>query len=147
MPRVATTVRKDHQNKRPASRATALLLLGTVALALLSACAVSESRFNNATPPANIEAGRQLANAQCGNCHIVDADASVQRKDRIPGFPWIAHREDLKVETLMLFLKSNHDRMPNLALTEEQLRDISEYILSLNLSSGSPRSLHRENGH
>ena len=141
MARIAIMRRKADQNRSPASVVIGLLLLGTIAGALLSACAASKSRLENSAPSANIEAGRQIANTQCSGCHIIGADGSVQRKDRIPGFPWIAHQEDLNVETLMLLLKSDHDRMPHFTLTEKQLRAISEYILSLNLPSRSRKSL------
>jgi mono/diheme cytochrome c family protein len=97
-------------------------LAGVAALTLAAAAAQAQ------TPPA--EAGRELAQSVCSNCHVVEADPA-KGSDQAPSFRSIAARPATTDETLHAFLLHPHGNMPPLTLSNEQIADLSAYILSL----------------
>jgi|ERR1035438_1582241 mono/diheme cytochrome c family protein len=71
--------------------------------------------------------GSTLAERWCTGCHVVSGD---QKKgtDIAPSFASIAERSDFNVEKLASFLLEPHPKMPNMALSPEEAKDISVYI-------------------
>ncbi|MEO8321690.1 MAG: c-type cytochrome [Bradyrhizobium sp.] len=75
--------------------------------------------------------GRKIAAANCSSCHemgpgTLDPDAA-----SIPSFQAIAAMPSTTMIAISVFLRTSHDVMPNLRLTERQISDIGAYILSL----------------
>lgn len=75
-------------------------------------------------------AGRRLAEAWCSECHAITR-YSVGEQRRGPDFIDVAKRPKTTPLSLNVFLRSNHDNMPNLILKRDEADDIVAYILSL----------------
>jgi mono/diheme cytochrome c family protein len=75
-------------------------------------------------------AGRRLAQAWCSECHAIGPKV-VDGFKRAPDFAEIAQRPKTTPLSLNVFLRSNHDNMPNLILKRDEADDIVAYILSL----------------
>ena len=88
-------------------------------------------------PPAaaqDVEAGRQIAKRWCSSCHEI-GKAPVQNVVS-PPFAAVARMPSTTTISLNAFLSTPHNRMPNYSLTQQEIADVSAYILSLR---GSPR--------
>jgi mono/diheme cytochrome c family protein len=84
-----------------------------------------------AQEPGDADAGRQLAETWCGNCHVVGPGQKLGTSTGAPTFSAIA---DMKTTTqlgLVAFLQTPHHRMPDLHLSRNEIADVSTYILSL----------------
>ena len=79
----------------------------------------------------DVAEGDRLAHTLCINCHVVDTQGPVIRTDRVPSFSWIANQQGLTPTTLPLWLSKSHERMPDLNLTRDEIRELSAYIMSL----------------
>jgi hypothetical protein len=49
----------------------------------------------------------------------------------VPSFSWIANQKGLTATTLPVWLSTSHERMPDFALSRDEIRKLSAYILSL----------------
>ena len=76
-------------------------------------------------------AGRQLADAWCGSCHVAGPTAARGVSNGVPTFAGIARRKSTTAMSLRVFLQSPHARMPDLHLSRDEIADVSAYILSL----------------
>jgi len=75
-------------------------------------------------------AGRRLAEAWCSECHALTVTA-IAGPRRGPDFAEVAKRPRTTALSLNVFLRSNHDSMPNVILTRGEADDIVAYVLSL----------------
>lgn len=75
-------------------------------------------------------AGRRLAEAWCSECHAITR-YSVGAPRRGPDFIDVAKRTKTTALSLNVFLRSNHDNMPNFILKRDEADDIVAYILTL----------------
>jgi hypothetical protein len=91
-----------------------------VALAML-ACA------NEVALAANPDNSSTLAQRWCTGGHLVSAD-QIKGTDIAPSFASIAERLDYNVEKLASFLLEPHPKMPNMALSPEEAKDIGAFI-------------------
>jgi mono/diheme cytochrome c family protein len=91
-------------------------------------------RLHNASgaplPSDSASAGRRLAEAWCRDCHAIDA-TTVGTRGGPPDFVAVANRASTTALSLKVFLKTSHQRMPNLIITPDQADDLANYILSL----------------
>lgn len=87
-----------------------------------------------------IAAGRQLALQVCSVCHVVapNQEFAPGLEQQTPSFEAIANRPDMSVEFLRKFITTTHwdektipMTMPNPMLSDEQITQVSSYILSL----------------
>ena len=76
---------------------------------------------------ANLDNGSTLARRWCTGCHVVSGD-QIKGTDIAPSFASIAERPDFNVEKLASFLLEPHPKMPNMALSPEEVKDISAFI-------------------
>lgn len=76
---------------------------------------------------ANPDNGSTLARRWCTGCHVVSGD-QIKGTDIAPSFASIASRPDFNVEKLDSFLLEPHPKMPNMALSPEETRDIGAFI-------------------
>lgn len=74
--------------------------------------------------------GHRLAEAWCKGCHAIDA-ATAGTRGGPPDFLAIANRASTTALSLKVFLKTSHQRMPNIIIAPEQADDLATYILSL----------------
>ena len=91
-------------------------------------------RLHNASgatlPSDSASAGHRLAEAWCRDCHAIDA-TTVGTRGGPPDFVAVANRASTTALSLKVFLKTSHQRMPNLIITPDQADDLANYILSL----------------
>ena len=76
---------------------------------------------------ANPDNGSTLARRWCTGCHVVSSDQT-KGMDIAPSFASIADRPNFNIEKLAFFLLEPHPKMPNLALSPEEARDIAAFI-------------------
>jgi cytochrome c len=79
----------------------------------------------------DIRAGKDIAQATCGGCHIVDPKGQKTGSDAVPTFAAIARMPSTTAASLTVFLSSPHSPMPDLVLSRQEIRDLVAYILSL----------------
>jgi len=107
---------------------------GTLIALLLAVAALLLIRLHNAAgAPAeqdSISNGRRLAEAWCKECHSF-ATAGPGTLSRAPDFVRIANRTSTTELSLKVFLRSNHQRMPNLIIAPDQADDLAQFILGL----------------
>jgi len=77
------------------------------------------------------EAGRALAGRWCANCHMVDGGHGHATASGVPTFSGIAAMPSTTELSLRVFLRTPHIRMPDLHLTNQEIEDVSAFILSL----------------
>lgn len=84
------------------------------------------------TAAADPAGGHAIANAMCAVCHMVDAQgAKGPTFTTAPDFVAIANTGRMSQAVLISFLTGPHPTMPRLKLSEDQLRHITTYIMSL----------------
>jgi mono/diheme cytochrome c family protein len=77
------------------------------------------------------EAGYDLANEVCAECHAVEAGETVSPNREAPPFQVIAKKPEMSELALTVFFQTPHPSMPNLIVTGNDARDLVAYILSL----------------
>ena len=75
-------------------------------------------------------AGRQVAMEICSSCHRV-ADGQLSPVQNAASFIDIANMPSTTALSLKVFLRSNHERMPNFIISNSDADDVVDYILSL----------------
>jgi len=76
--------------------------------------------------------GELIAKTWCAGCHDIDGiSPPFGRSDAIPSFPAVANMSSTTAASLRVFLSTPHARMPDYNLTQREIADVSEYILSL----------------
>ena len=75
--------------------------------------------------------GKELAESLCSVCHNVGPNPSSSGKTDIPSFYSIANRQNQSGQNLVGSIIFPHPEMPKVSFTNKELRDITEYILSL----------------
>ena len=75
--------------------------------------------------------GEYIARTWCANCHAVGAQAPTSARDSVPAFIAVAKMKTTTASSLAAFLMTPHPNMPNFALSRQEIRDVSAYILSL----------------
>ena len=78
----------------------------------------------------NVERGRELAQAWCAECHAIGPKVTEGKRPG-PNFVDFAKRASTTPLSLNVFLRSNHETMPNLIVARGEGDDLVAYILSL----------------
>src|SRR6476660_2069366 len=89
----------------------------------------------SATAGGNPFIGRQAAATLCVPCHQIDET----RRDGPPSFVDIALMPSTTALSLKVFLRSNHNEMPNLIIPDSETDDLIAYILTLKQSFAPSR--------
>jgi len=92
--------------------------------AALTLVAYSTSGFS-----ADAQRGKQFARRVCALCHVV-VDSQRSGDPDAPSFRLIAESPQFRKKGARLLLEK-HPKMPNLALTQVELDDVTAYIKSL----------------
>jgi len=106
-----------------------------VALLVAAAPACGQPAGNSES----VQAGHKLAILVCANCHVAAPDQPIEPILRPPAasFASIAQRPSVDEAWLANFLKTTHrgldepNGMPNPQLLDVQIKQISDYLLSL----------------
>lgn len=77
------------------------------------------------------EAGRALAQRWCSNCHMIDPGQADASATGVPTFAGVARMPSTTAMSLNAFLRTPHVRMPDLHLSNQEIDDVSAYILGL----------------
>lgn len=75
--------------------------------------------------------GELTAKTWCVGCHAMSAGGATLGGATAPSFSDIAQMASTNETSLEIFLSTSHPRMANYALTRDEIRDVSAYILSL----------------
>jgi mono/diheme cytochrome c family protein len=78
--------------------------------------------------------GRLLARQVCAECHAVERNQYSSHYSLAPSFTAVARTSGMTGMALNVFLHTSHRYMPNLILSDEQVRGVIAYILSLKRS-------------
>jgi mono/diheme cytochrome c family protein len=102
---------------------------------IMLACTVAAAPFAVQFPTlaqvlGDPSSGRQIATTTCGSCHYIFATKRSRTKVP-PSFEDIANLPSTTALSLKVFLRSNHNQMPNLILSDAQADDVIAYILGL----------------
>ena len=81
-------------------------------------------------PAGEVAAGHHLAKTLCSDCHQVDGNDPLLPTGA-PPFADVAKLTSTTALSLRVFLKSNHENMPNYQLTPNQMDILVAFILSL----------------
>ncbi len=113
------------------------LLIGLLSAGIATASATLAKAEDSSD---EIAAGRQLALQVCSVCHVVapNQEFAPGLEQRTPSFEDIANRPDMSADFLRKFITTTHwdektipMTMPNPMLGDEQIMQVSSYILSL----------------
>ncbi len=101
-----------------------LLLLGLLAPGALLAPARGQEL-------GDVVAGERLAREVCAACHAVEKGDKMISLEAAPPFQAVADDPAASEVSLRVFLRSPHENMPNLVLSDEETDNVVAYILSL----------------
>ncbi len=79
----------------------------------------------------DVAPGRALAERLCAKCHLNPGRAKKSGPGSIPGFRAVAKRPQQSLHGIVAWLKSIPPMMPNHRLTQEEMFQLADYILSL----------------
>jgi mono/diheme cytochrome c family protein len=77
------------------------------------------------------ELGHQYAEEVCSPCHAVNAHQIDSPVEQAPPFQIVADTPGMTANALTAWLQTSHPTMPNIILTDEEMRNVIAYILSL----------------
>jgi mono/diheme cytochrome c family protein len=80
---------------------------------------------------ADIAAGAAYAEKVCAACHAVLANEQYSPLAEAPTFQSVADTPGMTELALTVWLQSSHPTMPNIILTQDELRNVVAYIGSL----------------
>jgi mono/diheme cytochrome c family protein len=90
---------------------------------------VSTARADDVGDP---DAGRNIANAWCSNCHAFEGSNHATATGA-PTFSAVAADPAITPLSLRVFLRTTHDRMPDLQLNNRETADLIAFILASRL--------------
>ncbi len=117
-------------------KSRAFAALAFIAVSVAAPAAEAQTKMNEA----NAQEGRSLALLACTGCHIVTPDQPFKPirtgLPRPPDFKDIANRPDVSAASLQHHLETlpavpENAHMPNLVLSNEEVRDVVAFIISL----------------
>lgn len=80
---------------------------------------------------ANEDHGRVLAQRLCARCHMNEGQGEKQGPMGVPSFDAIANRPSQSVTGILVWLRSVPPMMPNHHLTQDEMIDLADFIISL----------------
>ncbi len=75
--------------------------------------------------------GRDLAVADCAECHAIEPGDRLSPDANAPAFTAVSEMPSLTRTSLVVWLQSSHPTMPNLKLSDQETDDLIAYILGL----------------
>ena len=79
----------------------------------------------------SVEKGKALAERLCAACHLNEGQGEKSGPRGIPGFRAVANRGQQTSEDVVRWLRSVPPMMPDHHLSQDEIYDIAEYIMSL----------------
>jgi len=99
-----------------------------LALGLMAISATGLAHAQGIGDPAE---GKRISASTCSSCHQIDVQLRDSTNAPVPSFQAIAAMPSTTMLSIYVFLRTSHNVMPNIRLTETQITDIGAYILSL----------------
>jgi mono/diheme cytochrome c family protein len=96
---------------------------------LLCALSIPAAMPARAQGSGDADNGHRLAQAWCANCHTLDSSHPTTATGA-PSFSAIAANKAITATSLHVFLRTPHDRMPDLSLSNNEVDDLITYILA-----------------
>jgi cytochrome c len=75
--------------------------------------------------------GRQFAQQICSECHNIERGQRPSPNGQAPNFETIARTPGMTALALTAALRTPHRTMPNVIVTDDDLRNVVAYVLSL----------------
>jgi len=100
----------------------ALILAGIVTFGLSGGAVAQE---------ADIAAGKAYAEQVCATCHAVEQGEEESPLYQAPTFQSVADTPGMTEMALSVWLQSSHPTMPNIVLSQDEIRNVVAYIRSL----------------
>jgi len=96
--------------------------------------AAPKSKWQVTTEPVelgDVDKGRLYAQKMCAQCHNVTGSEARSPNAKSPTFRAIANTPGMTMTALTVWSRSTHVSMPNLMIAQDDLENLSSYILSL----------------
>jgi mono/diheme cytochrome c family protein len=100
----------------------ALILAGIVTFGLSGGAVAQE---------ADVAAGKAYAEQVCATCHAVEQGEEESPLYQAPTFQSVADTPGMTEMALSVWLQSSHPTMPNIVLSQDEIRNVVAYIRSL----------------
>jgi mono/diheme cytochrome c family protein len=95
---------------------------------LVCVCVAGPVRAQDIGDTAN---GAAIARQVCAECHAVERGQRRSSNEEAPAFDAIAKTPGMTSIALTAALRTSHRRMPNIILSDAELKDIVAYLLTL----------------
>jgi mono/diheme cytochrome c family protein len=102
-----------------------------VSASAITAATVLAAASAGAQQQPSARVGESLARQWCSSCHLVSADQRAPAPDTAPPFASIAARPSATPGALRTLIQMPYPRMPQIALTRDEVEHIIAYIASL----------------
>jgi mono/diheme cytochrome c family protein len=99
-----------------------LILAGIVTFGLSGGAAAQD---------ADVAAGKAYAQQVCATCHAVEPGEQDSPLFEAPTFQSVADTPGMTEMALSVWLQSSHPTMPNIVLSQDEMRNVVAYIHSL----------------
>lgn len=100
-----------------------------------------QSQPQGGSSRASAEAGQQLAEAFCSNCHLLGGETGAPVVVGIPSLKFIANRPGQTGERIESILVKPHAPMPDMKLSYPEIRDLLAYLETLRTDKSGPSLL------
>jgi mono/diheme cytochrome c family protein len=104
------------------------MLRGPILASLVALAAIAPA---GAQQQPNARIGERLAHQWCASCHLVASDQRAPAPDVAPPFASIARRPNVTAGVLRNVIQMPYPRMPQIALSRDEVEHIVAYILTL----------------
>jgi mono/diheme cytochrome c family protein len=101
--------------------------IGTLVWMLSALVAPTASGQDIGDPQKGFEYARDV----CSPCHAVAPEQPDSPVAEAPRFADVANVSGMTATALIAWLQTSHPTMPNIVMTDEQMRDVVQYVLSL----------------
>ena len=101
---------------------------GSILACLIALAAISPA---GAQQQPNARTGERLAHQWCASCHLVASDQRTPAPDTAPPFASIVARPNVTAGVLRNIIQMPYPRMPQIALSRDEVEHIVAYILTL----------------
>jgi mono/diheme cytochrome c family protein len=98
---------------------------------MVAAATLLTSGYAAIAQDADIEAGAAYASQVCAACHAVLPNEEFSPLPQAPTFQSVADTPGMTELALSVWLQSSHPTMPNIILSQDDLRNVVAYIRSL----------------
>jgi cytochrome c len=106
------------------------LMAVLVTLMAIGAAAPAQAQAPAQEVPARMN-GAAIAQQICAECHAVEAGQPRSPNGQAPTFQTVAATPGMTAIALTATLRTSHRTMPNIILTDEELKNVIAYVLSL----------------